>query len=60
MLFKRIILYNNTFLLKIVTFASDDIAEKAILLLKEIYIHLGPNLKNEQVCFISMKFVFMS
>lgn len=36
------------YLWKIVTFANEDIVEKAILLLKDIYIHLGPQLKAEQ------------
>ena len=36
------------YLWKIVTFANEDIVEKAILLLKDIYIHLGPALKAEQ------------
>lgn len=36
------------YLWKIVTFANEDIVEKAILLLKDIYIHLGPQLKLEQ------------
>jgi len=34
---------------KIVSFANEEIVEKAILLLKDIYIHLGPQLKLEQV-----------
>ena len=37
------------YLWKIVTFSNEDIVEKAIILLKHIYIHLGPQLKNEQV-----------
>lgn len=36
------------YLWKIVTYANEDIVEKAILLLKDIYIHLGPQLKAEQ------------
>ena len=35
--------------IQIVSFANDEIVEKAILLLKDIYIHLGPQLKVEQV-----------
>ena len=37
------------FLNKIVSFANEEILEKAILFLKDIYIHLGPQLKLEQV-----------
>ena len=36
------------YLWKIVTYANEDIVEKVILLLKDIYIHLGPTLKSEQ------------
>lgn len=36
------------YLWKIVTYANEDIVEKAIVLLKDIYIHLGPQLKAEQ------------
>lgn len=36
------------YLWKIVTYANEDIVEKAIVLLKDIYIHLGPQLKSEQ------------
>ena len=36
------------YLWKIVSFANEDIVEKAILLLKDIYIHLGPQLKSQQ------------
>ncbi len=36
------------YLWKIVSFANEEIVEKAILLLKDIYIHLGPQLKSEQ------------
>lgn len=36
------------YLWKIVTFANEDIVEKAILLLKHTYINLGPALKQEQ------------
>lgn len=36
------------YLWKIVTFANEDIVEKAIMLLKDIYIHLGPQLKAKQ------------
>ncbi len=36
------------YLWKIVTYANEDIVEKAIMLLKDIYIHLGPQLKAQQ------------
>lgn len=36
------------YLWKIVTYANEEIVEKAIVLLKDIYIHLGPQLKSEQ------------
>lgn len=40
---------------KIVSFANEEIVEKAIILLKDIYIHLGPQLKLEQVIFFKIK-----
>ena len=45
---KSLDLIGLDYLWKIVTFANEDIVEKAILLLKDIYIHLGPQLKAEQ------------
>ena len=38
------------YLWRVVLYSPDEVAEKAILLLKDIYTNLGPRLQSNQVC----------
>ena len=47
------------YLWRVVLYSPDEVAEKAILLLKDIYTNLGPRLQSNQVCETGIVFLLL-